>query len=142
MMCDLDHFKAINDTHGHAAGDEVLKQVAAVARSVLRTADLLGRIGGEEFAVLLPDSDTVSAAIAAERLREAIAKARIPTAEGEITVTVSIGITMLCSEDTLADHPLARADKALYAAKATGRNRVVGEPPGLMPDFIASTMDG
>ncbi|WP_162273521.1 diguanylate cyclase [Ectothiorhodospira magna] len=124
MMLDLDHFKRVNDTHGHSAGDAVLRHFAALVRHCLRKNDAAGRMGGEEFAVLLPDTDLPSAQALAERLRVRVA--RIPARwEGvQIPVTVSIGITLLSALDLLPDHALQRADEALYQAKTGGRNRV------------------
>jgi diguanylate cyclase (GGDEF)-like protein len=119
MLLDLDHFKAINDTHGHQTGDRVLVAFAASVQSLLRKNDLLGRFGGEEFVVLLPETSLDAAIQVAERIRAANA----PTAEA-IGCTVSIGVTTsqlgLDTMDTL----LARADAALYEAKNEGRNRV------------------
>lgn len=131
MMCDLDHFKQINDTHGHAVGDRVLQSFATIAGAALRSADLVGRVGGEEFAVLLPDCDASEATAAAERLRQAVASTRIETRHGEIGVTISIGVSMFSTTDKRAEEPLDRADTALYRAKADGRNRIAIEPPGL-----------
>ena len=136
MMCDLDHFKRVNDRYGHAVGDDMLKMVATMAGTVFRSTDLIGRVGGEEFAILLPDCSGLAAATTAERFRQAIANARIPVPGGEgIGVTISSGVTMLDPEDTKAEDPLKRADDALYTAKASGRNCVVWNPATLAPDF-------
>jgi diguanylate cyclase (GGDEF)-like protein/PAS domain S-box-containing protein len=124
LMIDLDAFKQVNDTWGHAAGDEVLKHFSEVLRRSLRRVDVPGRIGGEEFAVLLPDSDAEHARAAAERLRGNIENEPAVTGFGGITVTVSIGVTLLHECDESADQPLLRADQALYRAKGAGRNRV------------------
>jgi diguanylate cyclase (GGDEF)-like protein/PAS domain S-box-containing protein len=124
LMVDLDFFKKINDTWGHAAGDEVLKHFSAVLHRSLRRVDLPGRVGGEEFAVLLPDSDAEHARAAAERLRGNIENEPAMTSFGNIAFTVSIGVTLLHAGDNSADQPLLRADQALYRAKAAGRNHV------------------
>lgn len=124
-VVDIDHFKRINDRFGHAVGDEVLKAVAAAMRAVCRDSDLLGRYGGEEFAVLLNGIQPGHVATAAERLRAAVAGA-IVIHEGEtIAPTASIGVASLTPEDRDFDQLLIRADRALYEAKAQGRNRVV-----------------
>lgn len=124
-IVDIDHFKRINDRFGHAVGDEVLKAVSAAMRAVCRDSDLLGRYGGEEFAVLLNGIQPGHVAPAAERLRAAVAGA-ILSHEGEtIAPTASIGIACLTPEDRDFDQLLIRADRALYEAKAQGRNRVV-----------------
>ena len=126
-MVDVDHFKGINDRHGHAAGDEVLKGVAAGMRQQLRAIDELGRFGGEEFLVLLPGTPLAHAEVCAERLREAVAALQVLPQRGE-RVTVSIGVAEFAPGDT----PVAlleRADRALYRAKTGGRNRFVSDAP-------------
>ncbi|HYH23387.1 MAG TPA: diguanylate cyclase [Azospirillum sp.] len=124
LMLDIDHFKEINDRHGHAVGDEVLKQVARVALSVLRATDHIGRIGGEEFAVLLPDSDLDGAVATAERLREAIEGAALSGVGADVHCTVSVGVAEWAPEDASIEASLNRADAALYRAKREGRNRM------------------
>ncbi|EHQ52172.1 PAS/PAC/GAF sensor-containing diguanylate cyclase [Ectothiorhodospira sp. PHS-1] len=124
MMLDLDHFKRVNDTHGHSAGDTVLRHFASLLRYCLRKSDFAGRMGGEEFAVLLPDTDLQATVALAERLRKRIARIPVRADELEIPITVSIGITALSERDILPDHALQRADEALYRAKNAGRNRV------------------
>jgi diguanylate cyclase (GGDEF)-like protein/PAS domain S-box-containing protein len=124
VMLDVDFFKRINDAHGHAAGDEVLRAVARVAKQTMRGVDLVGRLGGEEFAVLMPDTPIDSAEIACERLREAIATACIVLPSGIYTyATASLGLAALGGEET-GSALLARADGALYSAKDDGRNRL------------------
>ena len=125
IMLDLDHFKAVNDTHGHAAGDLVLAATAGACRKALRESDSFGRMGGEEFAVLLPHTDAAHAMTVAEKLRCAIAGLRIPTASGPINVTASLGVAGLDGGAGDTDVLLHRADAALYAAKKSGRNRCV-----------------
>lgn len=127
MMIDVDHFKRINDTLGHPAGDAVLKQVARLLAGRLRGGDVLGRYGGEEFCVLAPDTDTEGARTLAESLRDIIAYRPLHAENNELKVTVSIGVACCPNDKTreLKDL-LAEADAALYAAKEAGRNRVVG----------------
>lgn len=129
-MFDADHFKNVNDQHGHVAGDQVLTAIAQAATSALRTSDVLGRLGGEEFGVLLPDTDLAGALTVAERMRAAVAEARVPGAEpneqGEreaIRITISLGVAELRGDEPF-ETLLKRADRALYAAKDLGRNRV------------------
>lgn len=125
MMLDLDHFKRINDTHGHGVGDEVLKEVARRAQEVVRQVDVVGRFGGEEFLVILPDTAAEPAALAGERLRAAVAAEAIATSAGDIPVTVSLGVASTPPlEVAFPDDLVALADKALYRAKEAGRNRL------------------
>ena len=120
LMIDLDHFKTINDKHGHPAGDEVLRGVAEVLSEALRVQDVPGRYGGEEFGVLLPGSDAAAAEAIAERVRKKIEWASFA---GGLKVTASIGCAAVQENDLLPASWVARADRALYAAKAAGRNR-------------------
>ena len=124
MMLDIDHFKGINDTYGHAVGDQVLTTVAQICARSLRKIDLLGRYGGEEFVFLLPETDGEEACAAAERLRQGIADAVLMTGEVQIQLTVSIGIATLDPREDRLDALLNRADLALLRAKQAGRNRV------------------
>ena len=128
LMLDIDHFKVINDTHGHPGGDAVLRFVAGTVQSRLRTEDILGRWGGEEFAVLLRGSTVNGAARAAERLRVAIA-GRCTSFEGaQIPATASFGCASVnCLTQPDADELIATADRRLYVAKRSGRNRVVSQ---------------
>jgi diguanylate cyclase (GGDEF)-like protein len=123
MLLDIDRFKTVNDTYGHPVGDTVLREVAARCQAGIRAIDLLGRIGGEEFAILLPETPLALATQVAERVRQAVANQPIATARGDLTVTISIGVAAGAGLDLPA--LLARADAALYAAKAGGRNCVV-----------------
>ena len=119
-----DRFKQINDRHGHAAGDTVLHALAERCCSVLRKSDVVGRVGGEEFAILLPETDVDGAVEVAERLRAAIAAVGIPREEGvPLRVTVSIGVSTLAGNANLVTL-MSQADDALYDAKHRGRNRV------------------
>lgn len=128
VMVDLDHFKRTNDTYGHAVGDKVLVQTVRQVQSCLRDCDMLGRLGGEEFAVVLPGATAASAVAAAERIREAIAAVDVRVDNGDrIPVTASLGVAVLEGDKMMetAEGLLHAADEALYAAKAGGRNRVV-----------------
>lgn len=123
VMFDLDHFKLVNDTHGHAAGDAVLKTVAEVVARELRTVDSFGRLGGEEFGIILDGADAMASEEVANRIRRAIARAVAPGFE-QIAFTSSFGVAE-CTPDMLStDDWMARADARLYAAKDAGRNRV------------------
>ncbi len=125
LMIDADHFKAINDNHGHAAGDDILRQVATICGSTLRTSDTLGRLGGEEFAALLPETGAETADMAAERVRHAVAGLTVKSGGAALSVTVSIGVaTTNFAEDDLPS-VMANADAAMYRAKSGGRNKVV-----------------
>lgn len=127
MELDLDHFKAVNDTHGHAVGDSVLKAVSTACRDALRNMDIFGRLGGEEFMVLLPETGIEQALATAERLRALIAGLEIPTEHGNLSITASIGLTVAdtpsADPDDALTETLRRADAALYSAKSAGRNR-------------------
>lgn len=123
LMLDLDHFKDVNDAHGHSVGDEVLRVFALRCRAGLRETDLFARLGGEEFAAILVETDGDMAMEVAERIRGMAADKPIATAAGELTVTLSIGVASLGNEETLAAL-LQRADKGLYESKTTGRNRI------------------
>lgn len=124
ILLDLDHLRHVNDHYGQAIGDGVLLEVVNRIGQALRTLDVLGRMGGEEFAVLLPDAGLEGASVVAERLRESVAATPMYVGDGRMTVTVSLGVAALSSEETL-DGLLHRADDALGAAKDGGRNRVV-----------------
>jgi diguanylate cyclase (GGDEF)-like protein len=122
LLLDLDHFKQVNDQHGHAAGDQVLASVGAALRSVLRNRDFAGRNGGEEFAVLLPDTDIGAALEIAERVRAAIAEITLPGTD--VPVTVSVGVAGFPDHASTLERLERLADAALYVAKRRGRNRV------------------
>jgi diguanylate cyclase (GGDEF)-like protein/PAS domain S-box-containing protein len=124
FMMDVDHFKSINDSHGHQMGDLVLKKLAEICTGELREVDIIGRVGGEEFAVLLPETGEAEGAAVAERIRIAIENGKVSMDKGlPIRFNVSIGVTFLVSEEDNLDVLFARADRALYEAKAAGRNR-------------------
>lgn len=126
LLLDLDHFKRVNDTHGHAAGDDVLRGTADALRSVCRDLDVAGRLGGEELAVVLPETDAAGAMTLAERLRRQIGDAEYEAPDGApFQVTASIGVATVGPRARTAEALLQRADEALYEAKDQGRNRVV-----------------
>lgn len=124
LMLDADHFKQINDTQGHAAGDQVLRELVATLGQELRENDLLGRLGGEEFAAMLPETDHQAANLVADRLRQRLAALVFPGRAGEFGITVSIGVAILGTVDKNLEDLLKRADQALYQAKEMGRDRV------------------
>lgn len=126
IMVDIDHFKAINDTWGHPTGDRVIQALAAAMTETLRKQDLIGRLGGEEFAAVLPETDADGAAALAERLRLTVEQAVVVTSDDgrEVRFTLSAGVAALRPGDTSFEALLGRADQALYAAKGGGRNRV------------------
>lgn len=137
LLFDLDHFKRINDTYGHAAGDLVLRRVATVCRETLRSGDLVARLGGEEFAVLLAEADVIEAEAVAERLRAAIANLDIHYRGRRIPVSASIGIALPEPGREDLEACLAAADRALYRAKHGGRDRVcIARPEDLMFDTV------
>ena len=123
LVIDLDYFKKINDTCGHQGGDEVLRHFVQISAQCLRQQDVMGRLGGEEFAIFLPGSDGAGARTVAERLRAAVAARPATTHQGSVALTVSIGLT-LCVRGDSSDAALRRADQAMYQAKEHGRNRV------------------
>jgi two-component system, cell cycle response regulator len=131
LMVDIDHFKRVNDTRGHAAGDDVLRQIAARVVDSVRSVDLIARLGGEEFAVVMPETGLAVAAVVADRLRLAVASEPFVLGAGgePLRVTVSVGATAAIAGADDRDHLLKRADDALYAAKSAGRNRVVSLAP-------------
>ena len=130
LMIDVDKFKDFNDRHGHDAGDRVLAAVSRCLSEQIRMSDTLVRYGGEEFAVLLPNTSAENARVLADRAREAIAGLRtsIPQSERPLSVTISVGVAALPDQGTTGDDLLLAADKALFRAKETGRNRVVSAP--------------
>jgi two-component system cell cycle response regulator len=129
LIMDIDHFKSINDTYGHEAGDDVLREFSDRLRSCIRGVDLACRYGGEEFVVVMPDTDLGVANRVAERIRRRIAGEIFPVERGAraVEVTVSVGIATLAGISDTAPVILKRADEALYRAKRSGRNRVVSD---------------
>ncbi len=133
VMFDLDFFKRVNDTYGHAAGDKVLIEIVNVCRRALRSVDVFGRLGGEEFAVLLPHTDLEGGRTVAEILRTTIENIEIKAASAEIIkITASFGVAELKNTDTRIQNILDRADAVLYQAKNTGRNRIVTETKSVL----------
>lgn len=125
IMFDVDHFKQVNDVHGHQAGDEVLMALGSITKTRLRDADIVGRYGGEEFIALLPHTNASGGLALAENLRSIIEKASIPTCAGDINITVSLGVGSFIDIDDLAPHTLVKkVDEAMYASKHAGRNQV------------------
>jgi diguanylate cyclase (GGDEF)-like protein/PAS domain S-box-containing protein len=124
LMIDVDHFKETNDTHGHAVGDIVLKQIVQRIRAETRAVDIIGRYGGEEFAVLLPGSDAAGAAVVAERIRERVASSPMVFLNGSAAASVSIGVAHTAAGVKDIANLVSLADAAMYAAKKAGRNRV------------------
>lgn len=140
LMLDIDHFKRVNDEHGHAVGDAVLRHLGALMCQALRKVDVPGRVGGEEFAILLPGTDLAAAGVFAERLRRRVAESSLTIDGGiVITITVSIGMAAMAGTDADCDAVLARADEALYRAKRGGRNRIEqndGGSDGVLSKFM------
>lgn len=122
LMLDVDHFKKLNDEHGHLAGDQVLAAIGRVLRGAVRREDIAARYGGEEFAILLPSTTLGEAAIVAEKVRESIARLVVEHNQEKLSVTISVGVATIEAND-LPETLIRRADEALYAAKAAGRNR-------------------
>lgn len=125
MIIDVDHFKRINDDFGHQAGDGALVETVERLRDSLRSEDLVGRLGGEEFVAVMPNTDAASALAAAERMRAAFADTPMQIDGRALTITVSIGVAVLDAQDQQYAHLLRRADRAMYAAKSAGRNKVM-----------------
>jgi diguanylate cyclase (GGDEF)-like protein len=135
LLIDIDHFKLVNDRHGHLVGDEALRAIATILRGAIRSKDLIGRFGGEEFVIALPDTDPDDAMVTADRLRSAVAASPLaamcagvldePDLDPDtFRLTVSIGVAAYPSDGDGVDGLLLRADRAMYAAKAAGRDRV------------------
>jgi diguanylate cyclase (GGDEF)-like protein len=124
LMLDLDHFKNINDTYGHPIGDLVVQEFARCCKHSVREVDLIGRYGGEEILIFLPETDSAKAIQVAERVREVVANLPIQTADQELHITVSIGVSRRDENTIDLETLVARADQALYIAKYKGRNQV------------------
>jgi len=122
-MFDVDHFKRINDTHGHAAGDEVIRTIAQVLCREARATDVIARIGGEEFALILPETDDAAAILVAERIRAALMATVVRYHETPFSLTASFGVATHGDSHETFDTLMNRADRALYRAKSQGRNQ-------------------
>ena len=144
IILDIDRFKRINDTYGHGVGDEAIKAFAATCLVTIRQADCLGRLGGEEFAVIVPETGLEGAEIAAEKLRQAIADIQVPVGAETVRFTTSAGVAMLRPEDKTVHDIINRADAAMYRAKDGGRNRVAvdTQETGIEPDAATGTGGG
>lgn len=124
LMIDVDHFKTFNDQHGHLLGDQILREVGKLIQESTREIDIAGRFGGEEFCVILPDTDRAGARFAAERIRQAVEASSIKAYDAEVKITVSLGVATYPEDGTPIEELIDKADWALYRAKREGRNRV------------------
>jgi diguanylate cyclase len=140
-MLDLDHFKAVNDRFGHAAGDEVLKIVADLCRQELRVSDIIGRLGGEEFVIVLPDSNLEATCVTAERLRTRLAQFKFPAEFDGLSLTMTAGVTQLSPGEATLEPALLRADRALYTGKSRGRNIVVMAEHRSIEDILLADLN-
>ena len=136
IMFDIDHFKKVNDTFGHGVGDQVLVSISNLCRQLFRSIDIIGRYGGEEFAVLLPETSLSTARDVAERLRRAVSATVITHHGQHISVTISLGIAALRSDSNTISRLMERADTALYHAKREGRNQISIWDPSMQKDFL------
>jgi diguanylate cyclase (GGDEF)-like protein len=125
LLFDVDHFKHINDTYGHAIGDLCLKEIINRIRTILRESDFLARVGGEEFVVILPATGEAQAVDVAEKVRKAVEKTEFIHDQDTLPITISVGVTAVQSTDHAPNTLFSRVDKAMYEAKNSGRNRVV-----------------
>jgi diguanylate cyclase (GGDEF)-like protein len=127
LVMDLDHFKFVNDNYGHDVGDKIIANTANIAKSYIREGDLIARLGGEEFMIILPNTSLKEANNIAERIRKAIEESVLDTNNNEVSITVSIGLTSTKQEKEFMSYELLfkTADEALYEAKNTGRNVVI-----------------
>ena len=125
LMIDADHFKAVNDQHGHLAGDQVLKEISNIIQENVRGIDIVGRFGGEEFCVVLPDTVPAGASVVAERIRKSAEKRVIKAYDSTLHITLSIGVAIYPSDGKQLEELMDKADWALYRAKSQGRNCVI-----------------
>jgi diguanylate cyclase (GGDEF)-like protein len=128
ILLDLDRFKHVNDSFGHEGGDKLLRAFADMLRTQCRQSDVVGRLGGEEFAIIVPETRLMAAPTLADRIRNACRQLSVSTAAGDITCSCSVGVSELTPDDDSVDSVLRRADAALYEAKRTGRDRVACSP--------------
>ena len=124
-MIDADHFKAVNDQYGHLTGDQVLKEISNIIQENVREIDIVGRFGGEEFCVILPDTELGGSQVVAERIRKSAQKRVIKAYDSSLHVTLSIGLAVYPSDGKVLEELMDKADWALYRAKSQGRNCVV-----------------
>ena len=124
LMADVDYFKNFNDQYGHLTGDQILREIAVIIKANIREIDIMGRFGGEEFCVVLPDTDSTAAGFVAERIRAAVAEATIKAYDATTKATVSIGVAVYPQDGKRVNELIDKADWALYRAKKDGRNRV------------------
>ena len=124
LLVDIDHFKNFNDRYGHAVGDQVLRAAAKMMASALRESDIIGRYGGEEFSIILPDTNNSSAIYVGERLLARVSDVPIDTAAGKLSIEISLGIAGMSKETPNLQSLIVRADQAMYIAKSAGRNRL------------------
>jgi diguanylate cyclase (GGDEF)-like protein len=124
MILDIDHFKQVNDTYGHATGDGAIRLLAATIKTTIRAADVAARFGGDEFVILMPDTNTEQAIKSGQRLRLALAEITIPASQQRFHITLSIGVASLSAGANSIDILLEHADRALYATKQGGRNQI------------------
>ncbi|MEI6620386.1 MAG: sensor domain-containing diguanylate cyclase [Actinomycetes bacterium] len=132
-LLDVDHFKDVNDTYGHSAGDGALVAIVSTLQAHIREIDIIGRLGGDEFAIMFPNTDAGQASLSVERCREALSEHPLQLGGDSVPVTFTGGVSTLSGEQETVDTMLARADRALYAAKDEGRNRVVVDPSRALP---------
>ena len=125
ILIDIDFFKNVNDTHGHLCGDHTLRSIASILQRTVRTVDLVGRYGGEEFCCILPETPSANACILAERLRHEIETEVFTFGDRQFHITISLGVAEYDEETTTLEALIGRADSALYQAKSAGRNRVI-----------------
>lgn len=125
LLVDADHFKKVNDTYGHLTGDEVLRQIAAVLKESVREIDIVGRYGGEEFCVVLPDTDAKGVVFVAERIRKTVGGKKIRAYDAVLHITISIGIAVFPTDGETAEELIDKSDWALYRAKSAGRNCII-----------------
>jgi diguanylate cyclase (GGDEF)-like protein len=140
MFIDLDKFKAVNDTAGHAAGDEVLRAVAGLFQAAVRQSDTVARLGGDEFAILLPGCPQARAEVIAEQVRASVAQYRLVVGAQQFSVGTSIGLAAVTPDLPSVAAVLHAADTACYAAKRAGRNQVVTHAPAARQDAAAQTL--
>jgi diguanylate cyclase (GGDEF)-like protein len=137
LMIDIDHFKSVNDRYGHAVGDQAIISVATACQRGKRNSDVVGRLGGEEFAIFLPETDSAQAAVVAERIRESVAGHFLSVHNVQFKLTISVGIAAATASMPGTDALLRAADQALYQAKSEGRNRLAHWSPAPAPRLAA-----